>query len=132
MTKMPLPLLDVWNKPFWDACNDGRLTVQRCAATGKVWFPPSPVCPFDPGSKWEWVDSAGKGEVLSWVVFHQKYFEGFADRLPYNVAMVRLDEGFVLLTNIDAPNEEIGIGRRVSLKFERRGDFNVPIFVWTE
>ena len=132
MILMPQPAIDVWNKPFWDACSENRLIVQLCQATKKTWFPPSPVSPYNPKGSWNWIQSTGKGEVLSWVVFHQKYFPGFAERIPYNVTMVRLDEGFDLVTNIDAPNDEIAIGRRVSLRFERRGDVNVPIFVWAD
>ncbi|GAA4335956.1 OB-fold domain-containing protein [Pigmentiphaga soli] len=129
---MPQPAIDVWNKPFWDACAEGRLIVQRCKATGKTWWPPSPVSPFDLRAGWEWIDSAGKGTVMSWVVFHQKYFAGFADRLPYNVAIVRMDEGFSIQSNIAAPNDGIHIGQRVSLAFEKRGNANVPIFVPAE
>jgi len=126
---MPQPAIDVWNRPFWDACAEGRLTFQRCKATGKAWYPPSPVSPYDLRAEWEWEDSAGQGTIVSWVVFHQKYFAGFADRLPYNVAIVRLDEGFSILSNIAAPNDTIRIGQRVSLAFEQRGNVNVPIFL---
>ncbi len=66
--------------------------------------------------------------MLSWVVFHQKYFPGFAERIPYNVAMVRLDEGFDLVTNIDAPNDEIAIGRVCHCGSNGRGDVNVADF----
>jgi uncharacterized OB-fold protein len=129
---MPQPALDPWNKPFWDACAEGRLTFQRCNETGKAWYPPSPVSPYEPTATWDWIESTGKGEVLSWVVFHQKYFPGFSDRMPYNVAMIRLDEGPVLLSNILAPNEEIRIGRRVRVQFEQRGEVSVPVFAWDD
>jgi len=129
---MPQPAIDPWNKPFWDACAENRLIFQRCLETRKAWYPPSPVSPFAPRAAWDWIESAGWGEVLAWVVFHQKYFPGFGDRLPYNAAMVRLDEGPVLVSNIDAPNDEIRIGRRVALCFEQRGAFNVPIFKWAD
>lgn len=126
---MPQPAIDVWSKPFWDACAENRLIVQRCRGTGKTWFPASPRSPYDIHAEWDWVESTGRGTVQSWVVFHQKYFGGFADRIPYNVAMVLLDEGFVLQSNIDAPNDSIRIGQRVVLRFEQRGAVNVPIFV---
>ena len=32
--RKPLPLIDVWNKPFWDACREHRLVMQRDRATG--------------------------------------------------------------------------------------------------
>jgi uncharacterized OB-fold protein len=129
---MPQPALDPWNRPFWDACAQGKLVFQQCRKTKKAWFPPSPVSPFDLSAGWDWIESKGEGEVLSWVVFHQKYFAGFADRLPYNVAMIKLDNGAVILSNIDAPNEEIQVGRRVAVKFEQRGAVTVPIFGWAD
>jgi uncharacterized OB-fold protein len=132
VTTMPQPALDPWNRPFWAACEENRLIVQRCRATQQTWFPPSPVSPFKPDAGWDWIECSGNGVVQSWVVFHQKYFPGFADRIPYNVAVVRLDEGAVLVSNIDAPNDEIKIGRRVSVRFERRGAVNVPIFAWAD
>lgn len=125
---MPQPTIDVWNNPFWDACGEGKLKMQRCRATGKTWYPPAPVSPFDIRAGWDWVECSGRGTVLSWVVFHQKYFPGFADRIPYNCAMVKLDEGAVIVSNIDAPNDAIRIGQKVAVKFEPRGAFNVPIF----
>lgn len=125
---MPEPKIDNWNRPFWSACEAGRLIVQKCRMTGKTWFPPGPVSPFAPAAGWDWIECSGKGQVLSWVVFHQKYFAGFAERIPYNVALIRLEEGALLFSNIDGPNAAIEIGQRVKVWFERRGAFNVPVF----
>lgn len=128
MSEMPQPSVDRWNKAFWDACQLNRLIAQRCRATGKVWLPPSPVSPYAPEAGWDWIECSGKGEVVSWVVFHQKYFAGFADRIPYNCAMIRLEEGALLISNIEGPNEAIHIGQRVTVAFEKRGAANVPVF----
>jgi uncharacterized OB-fold protein len=52
------------------------------------------------------------------VVFHQGYFPGVRDELPYPVAMVRLDEGPYLLTNLDGMTaEQARIGMRLSVRF---------------
>lgn len=125
---MPEPTIDPWNKPFWDACGQGRLLMQRCRTTGRTWYPPAPVSPFDLDGGWDWVECSGRGTILSWVVFHQKYFAGFADRLPYNCALIELEEGARLISNVDAPNDQVGIGRAVTVKFEPRGAFKVPVF----
>jgi uncharacterized OB-fold protein len=68
--------------------------------------------------------------VVSWVVFHQIYFEGFRAEAPYNVALVRLDEGPSLLTNVvGIPNEELTIGMPVSVVFEdATAEVTVPKF----
>lgn len=128
MAAKPNPIVDLWSEPFWEACRDKRLMVQRCNDTGQCWFPPSPVSPFSPKASWQWTQCSGKGEVVSWVVFHQKYFDGFADELPYNVAMVKLAEGPVLITNVRAPNDQLSIGMAVTVSFEQREKYAVPVF----
>ncbi|KQP19263.1 Zn-ribbon domain-containing OB-fold protein [Pseudorhodoferax sp. Leaf265] len=126
----PLPVVDVWNRPFWNACRDHRLLMQRDKAKGEFWFPPSPVVPRTLSREWEWVELSGFGTVTSWVVFHQKYYAGFADDLPYNVAMVRLDEGPFIFTNlVGMENDDIRIGQRVRVTFRDANEqVSIPVF----
>lgn len=120
MYEKPLPVIDKWNKPFWDACNEDRLTAQRCAKTGRFWFPPAPVSPYSGTSNWTWEALSGQGIILSWVVMHQKYFKGFAEELPYNIVQIELDEGPVLISNlVGVENDNIARGARVSVVFEK-------------
>jgi uncharacterized protein len=114
----PKPLLDNWNRPFWDACREHKLVLQRCKATGQCFFPPAPVSPFTGRPEWEWITASGRGTLWSWVVFHQGYFPGMKDELPYPVVMAKLDEGPCLLTNIDDMGvEDLTIGMRTSVRF---------------
>ncbi len=116
-TRLP-PLVDNWNRPFWEACAGHRLVLQRCGGTGRCFFPPAPVSPFTGRPDWEWMDASGRGELWSFVVFHQGYFPGMKDELPYPVAMVRLDEGPFLLTNLDGMSAaDARIGMRLSVRF---------------
>ena len=126
----PKPLVDNWNRPFWDACKQRRLVLQRCKGTGQCFFPPAPVSPFTGRPEWEWVDASGRGEIWSFVVFHQNYFDGMKDEIPYPVAMVKLAEGPMMLTNLRgvAP-AEAKIGMPVSVVFEDGPDgFVLPQF----
>ena len=127
--RRPMPVIDVWNKPFWEATREGVFMAQRDEG-GHVWFPPSPVSPFNNSDRWEWVAVSGSGTVVSWVIFHQKYFAGLADALPYNVAVVRLDEGPLIYTNlVDLHGTPIASGLRVSLQFSNMdGRFQLPVF----
>jgi uncharacterized OB-fold protein len=118
LSTRPKPLLDNWNKPFWAACAEGRLTLQRCKTTGKCFFPPAPVSPFTGRPDWEWITASGRGTLWSFVVFHQSYFPGMRDELPYPVVMVKLEEGPYLLTNIDGLKpEDLRIGMRMAVRF---------------
>jgi uncharacterized OB-fold protein len=55
---------------------------------------------------------------VSWVIYHHVYHEAFKARLPYNVALVELDEGPRLLTNIVNPEIGIAAERPVRLTIE--------------
>jgi len=126
----PMPVIDVWSRPFWEACSEERLIAQRCDESGEVWFPPSPVSPVTRTDKWTWVDLSGRGKIWSFVVFHQRYFTGFADDIPYNVAQIRLEEGPYFLANIvNCANDELEIDMPVRVVFERAtAELTIPKF----
>lgn len=127
--RKPMPRIDVWNKPFWDATREKQFFAQQ-DEVGNIWFPPGPISPFNQSDRWKWVALSGRGKVISWVVFHQKYFAGFSDEVPYNVALVQLAEGPVIFTNLcDISNEKIVIGMQVKVEFrEMDGTMKLPVF----
>jgi uncharacterized OB-fold protein len=73
---------------------------------------------------------SGKGAVESWVVFHQNYFKGFADEIPYNVTLIRLAEGPQLVTNlVEIANADIHAGLGVEVVFHpATDDVTIPRF----
>ncbi len=114
----PLPVIDNWNRPFFEAAKQGRLIVQKCTDTGQCFFPPAPVSPFTGRPHWEWIQASGKGELWSFVVFYQSYFDGMKDELPYPVGMVKLEEGPFMLTNLwDMSPDDAVIGMKLSVRF---------------
>jgi len=114
----PLPEPTPLSQPYWDALSDGRLTFQHCGKCGHNWLPPRAECPECLGPEWDWQAASGKGRVISWVIYHHAYHDAFKDRLPYNVALVELDEGPRLITNIVNPEAGIKAERPVTLKIE--------------
>jgi uncharacterized OB-fold protein len=115
----PLPAISSLNRPYWDALKQRELRLQKCAGCGKVWYPPSPLCPACWSREFTWERLGGRGRVNSWVVFHQSYFRGYDDELPYNVAEVELEEGPRLLTNlVGVKNDEIRAGMPVEIVFD--------------
>ena len=118
LANRPKPVIDNWNRPFWEACGKEFLLLQRCTATVKCFFPPAPVSPFTGRPDWEWIKASGVGELWSYVVFHQGYFDGMKDELPYPVAMVKLAEGPFLLTNLlDLTPDQVKIGMKLRVRF---------------
>ncbi|WP_344595857.1 Zn-ribbon domain-containing OB-fold protein [Actinomadura vinacea] len=94
---MPRPEADRDSAPWWEAVRRHELTVQRCAECGTLRFPPRAVCNRCRGLASEWVPVSGTGRVYSWIVNHQVFMPAMADRVPFPVLLVRLDDGEDLL-----------------------------------
>lgn len=116
----PLPSIDRWNKPFWNAARRGELLLQTCEDCGHWWFPPAPVCPSCLSTRVTWKRASGRGKIWSRCRFHHIYDKAFADEAPYNVCMIELEEGPVFISNVvGADWEDIGIGDAVEACFEK-------------
>jgi uncharacterized protein len=118
--------------PFWEGCRAGRLRYQRCEACGAPNFPPTEHCRQCLSAYLLWMDSGGVGEIYSWTVVHRPVTAEFA--APYAPAIVTLDEGYQMLTNIVgvAPGE-LRIGMRVRVQFHATGpDVTLPYFAGGE
>jgi uncharacterized OB-fold protein len=96
----PLPISSPESQPFWEGCRRHELLIQRCALCHAFWFPPSILCQECLSTEWNWTKTSGRGRVYSFVVFHRIYHTGFASEIPYVVAVVELEEGPRLMSNI--------------------------------
>ena len=95
MTGGPLlPSIVAENRPFWEGARQGELRVQRCRKTGRLIFPPRLRSPWAPevGIEPEWTAVSGRGTLWSFVVPHPPLLPYYAERAPYNVILVALDE----------------------------------------
>jgi uncharacterized OB-fold protein len=126
----PLPDINEINAPFWDALRQGKLVFQKCNACGHHWLPARHECPDCLESDYDWVEASGKGTMTSWVVYHTAFIPAFKDRLPYNVAIVKLEEGPQLATNItgEADDSKFRIDHPVELAIEDEHGVMLPRF----
>lgn len=126
----PLPTITDANREFWDGCRQRKLRMQRCGGCGHVRYPISHVCPKCLSYECDWVELSGRGEVFSYVVFHQVYNKAFAPDIPYNVALVQLEEGPRMYSNIvGVDNDAIKVGDKVRVTFEAVTDeITIPKF----
>jgi uncharacterized OB-fold protein len=114
----PLPTIEEGSRPFWEAAKRRQVSVQRCLGCGHLRFPPARICPRCRSERDQWVSLSGRGKIWSFTVFHKCYFPGFADEMPYNVAVVELDEGVRMFTNIvGVDNADLEVGMRVRAEF---------------
>jgi len=111
----PVPEINGINAPHWLGLRERKLRYQACTC-GNSWLPPRLLCPRClEESNWNWREASGQGWIVSWVVYHVAYHPAFKDRLPYNVAIVELEEGPRLITNILDANDRLSVGARVRL-----------------
>lgn len=130
-----LPVPDAETQPYWDAARDGRLLIKHCNACDRPFFYPRTYCPRCWSPDTEWRESSGHGTVYTFTVVYQNDLPPFRDRLPYVVAIVELDEGVRLTTNVEGIDPErvrCGMEVRVAFRRELREDGDpvaVPVFL---
>ena len=113
-TTIPAPERDALNTPYWDGLAQGALLFQRCSACGHAWLPARSECAACLGEQWAWEKAGGGAKLISWVIYHTAFHPAFAKRLPYNVAIVELDEGPRLISNV------VGVADAKTLKIDQR------------
>ncbi len=127
----PLPAPDPESAPFWNACREHKLKIMKCTSCGKPRFPATSFCPHCQSSDHEWVEASGTGKVFSWIVVrHPVPKDVYMEDVPYTVALVELDEGVRMPTNIvDCAPEDVSANMRVQVKFRDVTDeITLPVF----
>lgn len=119
----PMPEGAAW----WDATRERRLMVQRCLACGRHQHYPRTICTSCHATTLELVEASGGAVVFSHTTVHRP-LPGFA--APYVVAVVQLDEGPRLLTNITGCDpEQVRSDMPVVVDWEPLADGrNLPVF----
>jgi uncharacterized protein len=117
--KRPLPFVYEENKPFWEGTKRHELMIQRCKDCGKYQFFPRSTCMNCLSENIEWVKAGGKGKVYSFTIAYRPGHPAFVDKVPYNIAIIELDEGVRLPSNITGcKNTDIKCDMRVEVVFE--------------
>ncbi len=129
--RKPLPQPTPETQPFWDGTKAGELRLQRCDACGNVIFPPRAFCPKCASRSVSWFKASGRGKLWSYVINHRPA-PGFEQDGPYAIAVVKLDEGPNLMTNIvDCPQtpEALQLDMPVEVVFDAVSDaISLPKF----
>jgi uncharacterized OB-fold protein len=113
----PLPKPTETSRPFWDAAKQHRLQLQHCGGCQSFIYYPRDRCPHCLSDQLEWRPVSGKGKVYSYTTVRRASVRSFADK-PYVLAIVELDEGVRMTTNIEAPPETVKIGMPVTVFFD--------------
>jgi uncharacterized protein len=119
----PRPVPDALSAPFYDAARRGELRFQRCADCGRFRHYPRPTCPHCLSRRFAWELSSGRGTVYAWTIVRGPTLPAFAEKLPYNVVDVLLEEGVHFVSEVlDCAPEEIRAGMPVAATFVELDD----------
>ena len=132
MTGKPRPdANDAATAPYWEAARRYKLMLPRCDGCGLVFFPPRELCPGCWSGELSWQQMSGGGTVWTFTEVHMAFYDDtWAGDVPYVVAVVELDEGPHLLSNILEPDiASLAIGDRVEVVFgDRPEGVTLPMF----
>jgi uncharacterized protein len=113
----PLPKPSPTSRPYWEAAKRHELQLQHCGACGAFIYYPRPRCPTCMSDNLTWERVSGRGKLYSYTIVRRASTRSFADG-PYVLAIVELDEGPRMTTNLIAPQEQLKIGMPVAVYFD--------------
>nr|WP_090277350.1 OB-fold domain-containing protein [Mycolicibacterium komanii]CRL71699.1 putative nucleic-acid-binding protein containing a Zn-ribbon [Mycolicibacterium komanii] len=122
------PTIDSDSESWWAAVQDRTLMINACGSCGRNSLYARPFCPHCWSEDVRLAPATGRSRLYTWSVIHQNVAP--FDAVPYVVAMVDLDEGPRLMTEIvDCPAERLSAGMQLEIGFrEDDNGFVVPVF----
>ena len=115
---------------YWDGCKAGELRLQRCQACRETYFPPRPFCPACGSREVEVYAASGRATLYSYVINQRPRPD--MGTLPHSIAVVTLEEGPRLMTNIvGCPQtpEALQLDMKLEVAFEPLDEaITLPLF----
>jgi uncharacterized OB-fold protein len=120
MSESLAPVRNRLNAPFWLAGEADRLVLPHCVASGRAFWPPSPVSPFVTAGRVDWREVAPVGVVRGRVVYRRVFLKALEAATPFGVGLIELDAGPRLMAHLAHPDDPAAprVGDRVRLVFQ--------------
>jgi uncharacterized OB-fold protein len=116
---LPRPENKELTKPYWDAIKRHELHMQRCKSCDRLIFYPREQCPFCLSQDLDYAPVSGRGRVHAYTIVHQPADSNFAPDAPYVFALIQLDEGVRMISNvIDCDPNDVHIDMPVVATYE--------------
>lgn len=128
MSGKPVPEVTDLNRAFFEGTAKGELRLRHCRSCGELFRFAHPLCPNCWSDSLDHVVASGKGKVESFTVVHMPPYEAWASSVPYVLALVALDEGVRMMSNIDIDVADVAIDMPVEVWFEQRDAIAIPQF----
>ena len=117
--RKPIPMPDQDSFEFWEGCKRHRLLIQMCMDCKNYQFYPRAFCRQCMSENIHWTESSGRGVIHTFTVIRHHTNKDFAKEVPYVVAVVDLDEGIRMMSNVIGIDPgEVSVGMKVIVDFE--------------
>jgi len=115
----PLPKPSKWSQPFWDGTKDHKLLLKKCNSCGHIDHPPYLYCTNCMSEEHAWVEASGKATLYSFAINAYAVPFPFMEDLPYVLALVDLEEGPRMISNIvNCDHSKLKKGMSLEVVFE--------------
>jgi uncharacterized OB-fold protein/acyl dehydratase len=110
----PMPLATEISAPYWEGLKARRLLIQQCNACEGWIFYPRRHCPACLAHDLSWREVRGGATLYSYTVTRIATLPDFADEMPQMLAVVELDEGVRINTNlVGLAEDQVHVGMRL-------------------
>ena len=106
-------------RPYWEGLREQKLMLPRCRACRRTHFYPRVLCPHCHAADLEWVQASGRGRLYAFEIAYQSFNKAFKVKPPFVLAMVELEEGPRMMTNVvGCAPDEVRVGMAVEVEYE--------------
>lgn len=125
-----LPPITPETAEYWAGCKRHELLIQRCNDCGAAQFYPRLFCTQCSGRNLQWVRAGGRAMLVTYTIVHRAVSQAYAGEVPYVVALVKLEEGPTMMTNVvGCETVKLQIGMSLEVVFDDWTDeVTVPKF----
>jgi len=119
-------------KPYWEGLKQGKLMLPECQDCRKTHFYPRVFCPHCHSRNLKWIEASGRGKLYAFEILHRSFNPAVKTPLPYVLAMIELQEGPRMLSNLVNVKPDPSMIRcdmPVEVVFTKLNDaFTIPFF----
>jgi len=128
--KKPVPVVQPWARPFWDATRQHKLVLQHCNTCDRPIHYPRIACPHCGSDDVGWREASGRGTIYTYTIVEANAPSAFIADMPYVVAVIRLEEGVQMLSNVvECDHSELRCDLPVAVVFDALDEeFTLPKF----
>lgn len=117
----PIPSPQGESDFYWQKAKQHELWLRKCNACGQAYFYPRDISPCCFSKDTTWIRASGKATLYTYAIVHRPPTPAFQKDVPFVTAIVELEEGPRMPTNIvmsDPTPEKLQIGMPLQVTFE--------------